>query len=79
MKSYSIEIEKKFFKKMTFFGQHGVENFFSYFSLNVSTEVFKISHSKKISLEKNFYLKIAVSALPITFHIRTTSTQLKLN
>ena len=50
---------------MTFFGQHGVENFFSYFSLNVSTEVFKISHSKKISLEKNFYLKIAVSALAI--------------
>ena len=50
---------------MTFFGQHGVENFFSYFSLNVSSEIFKISHSKKISLEKNFYLKIAVSALSI--------------
>ena len=61
---------KKNFKKMTFFGQHGVENFFSYFSLNVSTEVFKISHSKKISLEKNFYLKIAVSALDIVQNLR---------
>ena len=52
-------------EKMTFFGQDGVENFFFYFSLKAPTKVFKISHSKKIFLEKKFYLKIAVSALDI--------------
>ena len=50
---------------MTFFGQDGVEKFFFYFSLKAPTKVFKISHSKKIFIEKKFYFKIAVSALPI--------------
>ena len=52
---------------MTFFGQDGVEKFFFYFSLKAFTKVSKISHSKKISLAKNFYLKIAVSALGIPY------------